>query len=334
MTEAFGSTSLVEVGSNFYLNSISSGFGPELKFGGAAVVAGQFGSWTPIGAEITASGYEVAWKLPGTDQYSIWFTDNGGNETSSTGAISGTSTTLESLEPSFHQDLNGDGTIGLVASTKPLSGAAASGIAAGTTLELAAGDSEAVTFSSTTGKLILDDASTFSGQITGFAGDGTLAGSDQIDLRGMNYGLVHSNYGSSTGVLDVSDGTTTLDLKFAGTYSQANFKFADDGSGGTIVYDPPISSQTGSSNPPQTAGHDTFVFAPNSGQVTIADFNPAADTIQFSRAVFANLKAVLASVHDDGHGNAVIADVAHDTVTIQHVTTAQLLAHQGDFHLI
>ena len=76
------------------------------------------------------------------------------------------------------------------------------------------------------------------------------------------------------------------------------------------------------------------VFAPNFGQVAVADFNPAADTIQFSRAVFADLNAVLASVHNDGHGNAVIADVAHETVTIQHVTTAQLLARQCDFHVV
>ena len=58
--ESFGSTSLVEVGNNFFLDNISSGTGPELKYGGAAVVAGQFGGWTPIGAEQTAGGYEVA----------------------------------------------------------------------------------------------------------------------------------------------------------------------------------------------------------------------------------------------------------------------------------
>ena len=77
--EAFGSTSLVEVGNNYYLDSISSGTGPELKYGGAPVVAGQFGAWAPVGAEQTASGYEVAWKIPGADQYSIWNTDSSGN---------------------------------------------------------------------------------------------------------------------------------------------------------------------------------------------------------------------------------------------------------------
>jgi 20S proteasome alpha/beta subunit len=58
----------------------------------------------------TASGYEVAWKNGGADQYSIWNTDSGGNYTShAVGIVSGGDFTLQSLEPSFHQDLNGDG---------------------------------------------------------------------------------------------------------------------------------------------------------------------------------------------------------------------------------
>src|SRR5713226_1866618 len=53
--EGFGSTKLVEVGNNYYLDSISSGSGPELQFDGAPVVAGTLGGWTPIGAEQTSS---------------------------------------------------------------------------------------------------------------------------------------------------------------------------------------------------------------------------------------------------------------------------------------
>ena len=75
-------------------------------------MAGQFGTWTPIGAEQTATGYEVAWKIPGTDQYTVWTTDSNGNYLSNIGHVSGTSAALESLETSFHQDLNGDGVIG------------------------------------------------------------------------------------------------------------------------------------------------------------------------------------------------------------------------------
>ena len=77
--ESAGSTSLVAVGTKFFLDSISTGSDPSLKYGGADVVAGQFGGWTPIGAEQTASGYQVAWKVPGADQYSVWTTDSNGN---------------------------------------------------------------------------------------------------------------------------------------------------------------------------------------------------------------------------------------------------------------
>ena len=64
--EALGSTSLVQVGSNYYLDSISSGTGPALKLSGVAFVAGQLGGWTPIGAEQISTGYEVALKYAGS----------------------------------------------------------------------------------------------------------------------------------------------------------------------------------------------------------------------------------------------------------------------------
>ena len=117
--ESFGSTSLTEVGTNFYLYG-SDGTGPSLKYQGADYVAGQFGQVAPIGAEQTASGYEVAWKVPGVDQYSVWVTDNNGNYLSNTlTSVSGTSAALQSIETSFHQDLNGDGTIGPPAPPPP-----------------------------------------------------------------------------------------------------------------------------------------------------------------------------------------------------------------------
>ena len=105
--ELFGSTSLVEVGSNFFMDANGTATGPELMYGGAAVVAGQIGGWTPIGAEATATGYEIALKLTGSNQYTVWNTDSSGNVTyDAIGVVSGTSTTLESLEPGFHQDLS------------------------------------------------------------------------------------------------------------------------------------------------------------------------------------------------------------------------------------
>src|SRR5204863_348643 len=91
-----------------------SSLGPSLKYAGADFVDGQFAAWTPIAAEQTATGYEVAWKAAGADLYGIWYTDSNGNYVSSpAGGLSGASTTLQSFETSFQQDLNHDGVIGI-----------------------------------------------------------------------------------------------------------------------------------------------------------------------------------------------------------------------------
>ena len=105
----------------------AAGSGPSLKYLGVDYVAGQFGTWTPIGAEQTASGYEVAWKVTGSDQYRVWNTDSNGNQISQTAILSGTSVALELLETSFHQDLNHDGVIGVPVSGTVIIGVPASG---------------------------------------------------------------------------------------------------------------------------------------------------------------------------------------------------------------
>jgi serralysin len=109
--EANGATSLIAIGNAFYL--ASGGAGPSLKQSGADVTAGQFGGWTPIAAEQTSSGYQVAWKVAGADQYTIWTTDSNGNYLSFGGTTTGASPTLQAFEPGFHQDLNGDGVTGI-----------------------------------------------------------------------------------------------------------------------------------------------------------------------------------------------------------------------------
>jgi hypothetical protein len=82
------------------------------EIGVSAVTAGQFGGWTPIGAEASGSNYLVAWKQ-GADQYTIWTTNAQGSYLANTPVLSGSSQDLESLEPPFAQDLNGNGTIGV-----------------------------------------------------------------------------------------------------------------------------------------------------------------------------------------------------------------------------
>ncbi len=73
----------------------------------------MWGGWTPIGAEATAGGYEVAFKLTGADLYTVWNTDANGNiTTNAISSVSGSDASLQSIETSFQQDLNGDGVIG------------------------------------------------------------------------------------------------------------------------------------------------------------------------------------------------------------------------------
>ena len=271
-------------------------------------------------------------------------------------------------------------------------------VAAGAVLELTGTEAGTTTFMSSTGTLKLDAPQTFTGQIQGFSGNGTLAGSDHVDLLGLTYNSStqsHSTYNSSTGILSVNNGTTVDLLHFTGSYSLANFEFASDGNGGTIVYDPPTIGQampgakaddstihiTGSSTISGSAdvdsghvvvdrgatlkldnvaapggtitnngtidvanhsvvsiaagvGQDNFIFAANFGQVTITHFEPGTDSIQIDHAAFANLDAFFAAMHDDSRGNAVITDAAHDIVTLQNVTAAQMLAHHDAFHIV
>jgi hypothetical protein len=108
--ETAGATRLDRVANQFFLHD-SGGNGPSLKFQGTAFAVGQFGAWTPIGAEKAGSGYQVAWKNGAADQYLVWTVDGSGNWLSQSAVMSGASTALQVLEPGFSQDLNGVGGI-------------------------------------------------------------------------------------------------------------------------------------------------------------------------------------------------------------------------------
>jgi hypothetical protein len=325
LIHADASTSLTEVANEYFYLEASRGSGTALKYYGSDVTVGEFGGWTPIGAVQTASGFDVAWKNTSTGQYTVWATDTNGNYTASPiGTVSPTNTALESLEPVFGQDLNGDGVVGLYATpttTLQIGSALAgpSGVATigiGATLELAAADSSTVTFQGPTGTLRLDHSSTFSGNILNFTGSGSLAGSDQIDLADIQYSSAH--YSFAKGVLTVSDGSgDTAKLSFNGSYTLASFKIASDGSGGTVVYDPP--------QPELPANHskEAFVFHPSLGQAAMALLT--AETHQPDQADIAWLLAVVTS---DPHANAGAADPAHDAVAF-HSTMLTQLHHAG-----
>jgi len=81
-------------------------------------------------------------------------------------------------------------------------------------------------------------------------------------------------------------------------------------------------------------GSDTFVFKPNFGHDTIADFHPGQDLLQFDHTLFVNVSDVMSHTGDDGHGNAIITVDANNSVMIQNVVLATLQQHMSDFHIV
>ena len=101
--ESNGSMSLLTDGTNYFLEP-NGGTAVKLSYNGAPVTVGQFGGWTPIAAAQTATGYEVALKLAGSDQFTIWDTDSSGNYVSSAfNEASGTSAQLEIVRAQFQR---------------------------------------------------------------------------------------------------------------------------------------------------------------------------------------------------------------------------------------
>jgi len=210
-------------------------------------------------------------------------------------------------------------------------------IASGGSLEIgdAVASTETITFQGSTGSLTLDTPSNFHGTITGFTGDGTLTGSDQIDLRGIDY---HSasfteSFNAPTDTLSVSDGTDSAVLHFTGSYVAANFAFTSDGNHGTIVYDPPVpASPAAPAVAPApvvaTSGHGfAFNFA-NTGHDTWTDSHPANDAQHPTQA---NMLVAWSATHDAGTGHTDAPD-AHDAMTSAAIIKVQLHAH--DFHFV
>jgi len=77
-----------------------------------------------------------------------------------------------------------------------------------------------------------------------------------------------------------------------------------------------------------TGIEDTFAFHSGFGLEQITGFAPGAasgDVIQFDKALFANYAAVEGAMHQSG-ANVVISYDAHDQITLNHVTMAQLTA--------
>ncbi len=183
-----------------------------------------------------------------------------------------------------------------------------SAIVAGGTMTFDAQSNVNVTFDNGAGtaygELVLGRAADFSGGISGFTGTAPdAAHSDAIDLKDISFGpnttfAYDDNAGTdSGGTLAIFESGNKVDaVVFTnGDYNTANFTLSSDGSGGTLITDPPTSSGTTIAPPASvdtlsgTDGHDSFAFDAianthaGAGHLdTIADFAPSHDEIDFS----------------------------------------------------
>jgi VCBS repeat-containing protein len=222
-----------------------------------------------------------------------------------------------------------------------VTGTGSAAIGSGAQLEFGASVSSTgnVTFEGTTGTLKLDDPTHFAGNILG------RSGSDGIDLAGFDAAHTTVTPVSTTErtVLTVTDenhASTAVSITLLGDYTHSTFNFSDDAHGGVLIVDPPstpppstIIAATGTDQTLTGTGpSDNFVFNfANVGQAVVTNFHADSDLLELKSSVFAGAQAVLDATQDDGHGNAVIALDAHDSITLSGVIKAQL--HQADFHL-
>ena len=339
--ESAGATSLTEIGNHFYLYN-STGAGPSLKCQGADYVPGLFGAAVvPIGAEATASGYEVAWKTMGTDQYSVWATDNNGNYTSNiVGTALGTSTTLESIESSFHQDLNGDGVIGISATVIESAGATSlteignhfylyNSTGAGPSLKCQGADYVPGLFGAAV--VPIGAEATASGYEVAWKTMGTDQYSVWATDNNGNYtsNIVGTTLGTST-TLESIESSFHQDLNGDG---QIGVVLNGSSGGQTLTAIGNTTTLIGGPNDILSggAGADTFVFRPGFGSNTINGFAVGTDTIQFDHTIFTDVADVQSHMQQIG-SNVVIAHDPQNVVTLHDVLLANL--HLSDFHIV
>src|SRR5262249_28640728 len=190
-------------------------------------------------------------------------------------------------------------------------------------------------------RLVLGDPSYFQAQLENFQIN------DQIDLTNINPLLAHvsttqpPSYDPIKNIttLVITDGTNTDTLKLVGDYTPPahNFNFSSDGSGGTIVVDPPASTTTAdaitipdASTTTIDASTATTVASTTDGSATTADatVTPVAKTSTPTAAKTTNSQTKASSVTAtdtaSSRTNATLAAV--DEAVLVALNTAVVVA--------
>jgi len=320
--ESNGATSLTQIGNHYSLLD-GQGSGPTIKYLGVDVAVGQFGAAiVPFAAEQTATGYEVAWKIIGTNQYTVWNTDSSGNFLSNIGLVSGTSTALESLEPSFHQDLNGDGLIGLTTvieangSTSLVEAAnhyyLSNGTGSGPSLKFLGTDVVEGQFGTAVTPIGAEQTG------AGYQVAWHIIGTDQFTIWTTDS---NGNFVSNIGLVSGSSSAITT----------AETSFAQDLNGNGVVGAAPAPASASRADEIFDANKndDKFVFSQNISRDVISDPHVKNDALVLDHDSFAQ-PVDMSAQSNQGVSDAI---VTHDLVTATTSNNTAFL-HLHDHHLI
>jgi T5SS/PEP-CTERM-associated repeat protein len=257
----------------------------------------------------------------------------------------GTTTVADAVHVGNSASLQGSGTIngnvvddgnvaattGMLDITGAVTGSGSLSIAAGAHLEVGSSVSSTATviFQGATGSLVLDHAAGQTINFSGFTGDGTLSGSNQIDLKDINYNSASfsETFDQATNTVTVSDGTNSTTLHFAGNYVPENFKFTSDGANGTIVYDPPVPSSTPAIGGAPSVGTPGFNFADHASPIVQTVEHVVADII---KPEVAAIKGLLGGFAGNGTTASLIDHLA--AAADGQLGDKTILTHH-DFHL-
>lgn len=286
---------------------------------------------SPSGAPLSSGNLIDMKDLAWTSSMSAQTQYNQATNITTVGFYNGVTTiTLSFLGKDLNWHLQSDGHGGTTV-YDPLADAAMT-IESGAVWSLSEPSAQEVTFANetgTTGTFAIEHAADFTGVINGFAGDGTVANSDLLDLKDIGFstltGAIYTeNADHLGGTLTLSDGTDTATINFAGSYSIDSFHFASDGNGGTLVIDPPTGPTLIA-----TSGQDQFAFANSTlpVQSTVIDFELGQDKIDLRD--FAIIHSFSDIVITQRANDALVTLDDHQSVLLKNLVASSL--HASDF---
>jgi hypothetical protein len=340
--ETFGATELMVVGNHYFFNPVAGGTGPELTYGGTPFVAT---TWAPTGVEKMSGGYEVALFNASSHLYTVWDTDSSGNVLStSLAGVSGTSTALESIEVSFHQDLNGDGTIGIPGVIEAFGATelvqvgndyflnpTAGGIGpeltyGGTPFVAAAWAPIGAEHTSTGYEVALFNASSDLYTVWNTGSDGNVL---SASLSGVS--------GTST-ALESIETSFQQDLNGDGTVGipgqSSTAEVSKPATAATVTTAPITAPSSGNAVLSGSAASDTFVFNAQFGNNTVKGFQPGVDQVALDHTLVASVADLFSHTADNAVDSAVVTVGADQSITFDEVSKLVLQHHASDFHLV